>query len=192
MKLEKVIIWDDYLSHALHLDFARRKHAREIKNEILTRKYDGFVIRGSENFIERTISALTQLKSAPEEYKIIQDNIGKIKLNKYSGMASYYLPPTFLVGATAFEKTRAYALAIAHDAYHSKLYNDYKKEHSKEEYVPNEIWTGRKKEIECNKFADLVNKKMKGLFLSKLLNKQDTLFSRLVPHENVPLKDRCW
>ena len=58
MTLEKVIIWDNYLEHILHLDFARRKHSREIKNEKFVKEYDGFVIEGSENFIERTKSAL--------------------------------------------------------------------------------------------------------------------------------------
>ena len=102
-------------------------------------------------------------------------------------------PPTFLVGPTAFEKTRVYALAIAHDANHSKLYHlDYKK-------TPLEmcttylcLWSGRKAEIECNKFADSANKKMKGSFLSKWLNKQNTLYTRIIPHENVPLEKRYW
>ena len=75
MRLEKIIIWDDYLNHFLHLDFARRKHSREIKNETLVREYDGFVIEGSKNFIEQTMLALEKLKDAPEEYKIIQKNI---------------------------------------------------------------------------------------------------------------------
>lgn len=193
MGLEKLIIWDDYLSHALHLDFARRKHAREIKNEVLVKNYNGFVIEGSENFIKRTVLALEKIQDgASEEYNVIQNNLGKIKLNEYSGMVAYDSPPTFLVGPTAFEKTRLYALAIVHDAYHSKLYQDYKRQHPEERVIPNEIYSGRKVEIECNKFADLVNKKMKGSFLFKWLNKQDTLFSRMVPHENVPLKNRCW
>jgi|TARA_B100000315_G_C14379844_1_gene496934 hypothetical protein len=193
MGLEKLIIWRDHLEHFLHLDRARCRHSGEMEKEYTVQDYDGVAIEGSEDFIQRTVQALERIqRGAPEEYNVIQENIGKIKLNEYSGMVAYDSPPTFLVGATAFGNNRWYSCAIAHDAYHSKLYHDYLKQNPREYSVPNDVWTGRQVEIECNRFADLINKKMKGNFITKLLNKQDTLITRIVPYENVPLAQRCW
>ena len=63
-------------------------------------------------------------------------------------MRAYNNPPTFKVGSrTAQSDLRWYAASIVHDAYHSKLYNDYHKKFNRK--VPKEIWKGRNAENSC-------------------------------------------
>jgi hypothetical protein len=63
-------------------------------------------------------------------------------------MRAYDDPPTFDLS----QKTASYsdtwcAGSIAHDTYHSKLYHEYLDAH--EGSVPDEVWSGQAKELEC-------------------------------------------
>lgn len=65
-------------------------------------------------------------------------------------MNVYNDPPTFEVGeATYMATVTCYAIAIAHDAYHSKLYFDYWEVHGK---VPADVWAAEKAEMQCLEF----------------------------------------
>lgn len=108
-------------------------------------------IQGSSDFTNKTEKALRLLElRSPNSSTIINRYIGMIKQNSYSGMAAYANPPTFLVGdATANSSETWYAGCIAHDSYHSKLYNDYKAKYGS---VPDDVWTGQRAEMECLEF----------------------------------------
>jgi hypothetical protein len=65
-------------------------------------------------------------------------------------MWAYKTPPTYEMSDTnAFYSLTWCAATIAHDSFHSKLYHDYRKEHS--EPVPDAVWTGRAAEQLCMK-----------------------------------------
>lgn len=106
-------------------------------------------IMGDEEFTERTRNALSLIeKDAPAFYKLVTTYIGIIQSAEKSGMRAYANPPTFEVGLrTSRASVSWYASSIVHDAYHSKLYNDYRKKNNGP--VPSEIWTGRKAEDAC-------------------------------------------
>ena len=106
-------------------------------------------IIGDADFTERTRNALSLIeKDAPEFYKMVTTYVGIIQSAEKSGMRAYANPPTFEVGLrTSRSPVSWYASSIVHDAYHSKLYNDYRKKNNGP--VPSEIWTGRKAEDAC-------------------------------------------
>ncbi len=106
-------------------------------------------IIGDDAFTDRTKVALSFIeKGAPESYMLVTNYIGVIQQYECSGMRAYDSPPTYHVGErTSNASVLWYASTIVHDAYHSKLYNDYLKERGKP--VPGEIWTGREPENAC-------------------------------------------
>jgi len=112
---------------------------------------DGIKIRGTREFKEQVESALILLRSrSPGAYQITTNYIGMISQAEHSGMRAYRRPPTFdLNDRTAFYSQTWCAGAIAHDSFHSKLYNEYKKAHPGG--VPDEVWTGREVEKQCLK-----------------------------------------
>lgn len=78
--------------------------------------------------------------------------MGKIEQAAHSGMLATADPPTFLMSdATAMYSLTWAAATIAHDAYHSKLYFDYKGAHPGTE-VPDDAWSGTAAEAKCIKF----------------------------------------
>lgn len=106
-------------------------------------------ISGLAQFKNQVTSALAILaKKAPQEYQMIKKYIGRIEENERSGMLAYEEPPVYQLSLqTAFYSLTWCAGTIAHDAYHSKLYHDYKEEHG--EPVPYQQWAGFEAEIEC-------------------------------------------
>jgi len=87
---------------------------------------------------------------APTHYAIVKAYVGIIECTSQgSGMYAYENPPRYLVGdATINAGTIWYAGTIAHDAGHSKLYNDYKLLHPGKP-VPDDVWTGETAEKTC-------------------------------------------
>ncbi len=85
---------------------------------------DEIRIIGDSDFIKKTQKALNLIKERdPNTYRFINNNIGIIKQNEYSGMDVFANPPTFLVGkATSNSNTFWYASCILHDATHSFLF----------------------------------------------------------------------
>jgi hypothetical protein len=82
----------------------------------------GIEIRGSAAFVVRTREALDLLEAAGR-LSAITPYIGLIRQAKRSGMKAWAKPPTFLVGDRTWQHSALwYAGAIAHDAYHAKLF----------------------------------------------------------------------
>lgn len=108
-------------------------------------------IVGSPEYREQVKQALTLLRDkAPDKYKIVKDYVGRIEQNLRSGMDVYQNPPTYQMSdRTAYHSFTWCASTIAHDAYHSKLYHDYKDKNG--EPVPYEVWGGFEAERKCIK-----------------------------------------
>lgn len=108
-------------------------------------------IKGDAGCKSSTMDALTLLSdSAPTHYTTVTKYIGVIEcVQKGSGMFASETPPRFAVGDNERNAgTIWYAGTIAHDAGHSKLYNDYKTAHPGEP-VPPDVWTGEAAERIC-------------------------------------------
>ena len=113
------------------------------------------LIFGPDEFMEKTEEALFLIKEkSPRSYELVTNYISIIQNAEKSGMRAYNNPPLFKVGSrSARSDLRWYASGIVHDAYHSKLYNDYRKKFNRK--VPNEIWTGRNAENSCISVQEL-------------------------------------
>ncbi len=114
--------------------------------------YSGIDIIGDEKFIAQVSKALGVVEAlSPQDFSFIKRYIGKIEQSERSGMVSDDIPPKFkLADRTAFHSVTWCAGSIAHDAYHSKLYDDYKKVHGAPGHDSN--WTLQKEEKECLKY----------------------------------------
>ena len=129
-------------------DLAFRKEGPNISEDANNYRAPITII-GEDKFIEKTKAALSFIeKDAPKSYWIVTNYVGIIQRYEYSGMRAYDTPPTYLVGQRTSDASLIwYASTIVHDAYHSKLYNDYLKEHGKP--VPAGIYSGRDAEDAC-------------------------------------------
>jgi hypothetical protein len=97
--------------------FARRLHRQA--NVI-----DGIEVRGDPGFQHRTEAALRLLRPLAQ-FEVIKHHLGRIRQGQRSGMKAWGKIPTFTVGdRTSSHSALWYAGAIAHDAYHAKLYRD--------------------------------------------------------------------
>ena len=107
------------------------------------------IIIGDDEFIKNTKAALSHIeKDAPSFYELVTNYISIIRRGEASGMRAFDPLPTFQVGLkTSRTPLQWYASDIVHDAYHSKLYNDYVKTSGRP--VPSDIWTGREAENAC-------------------------------------------
>jgi hypothetical protein len=75
-----------------------------------------------------------------------------IRQGKRSGMKAWVGEPTFVVGKRTWKHSALwYAGAIAHDAYHAKLYADAKKANRGQEPEA-DSWTGTEAEKKCLAF----------------------------------------
>jgi len=80
---------------------------------------------GDAQFVINTQNALDIVKQSPTAYKILTQYIGIIKQSPSSGMAAYLNLQPFKLVTQHLPLHLQYASCIVHDAYHSKLYNDY-------------------------------------------------------------------
>jgi hypothetical protein len=110
-------------------------------------------ILGEKDFVEYICQALDLIyKKSFEAYQVIVKYIGQIREYPYTGMCVHSIPPIcFLSRIVAYPSSTWAASCIAHEAYHSKLYNDYLS-NNPHSYVPHEIYSGQKIELECNVF----------------------------------------
>ncbi len=117
-------------------------------------------IIGSAEFKQQVTRALARVsEKAPDAYQMITDYVGRIEYNERSGMLAYETPPTYqLSSVTAFYSVSWCASTIAHDAYHSKLYHEYRKKHG--EPVSYDAWAGFEAEKKCIAFQLEVLKKI--------------------------------
>jgi hypothetical protein len=114
--------------------------------------FEGIEIRGDERFVRQVEHALALVRDkSPDSLEMIRQFVKRIQHERRTGMRAYDDPPTFdLADATAYYSVTWCAGAIAHDAYHSKLYHEYRVQHG--EPVPDSAWTGQVREMECNRY----------------------------------------
>lgn len=112
---------------------------------------DGVEIRGKPDFLLRTQESLTRLRTT-SQFEIVRSHITIICQGQRSGMKAWAKRPTFVVGNATWKHSELwYAGAIAHDAYHAKLYRDAKKEKGGKE-PDADAWTGAEAEKKCLTF----------------------------------------
>ena len=108
-------------------------------------------VRGTAEFLVRTREALALLCPA-RRLEFVQTNIAVIQQAHRSGMKAWLKRPTFAVGKATWQHSAIwYAGAIAHDAYHSKLYREAKKAFGDAEPDVH-LWTGAGAEKQCLEF----------------------------------------
>jgi hypothetical protein len=108
-------------------------------------------VRGGFEFLHRTREALTLLRPT-SVFAEIQSNVGSIRQGRRSGMKAWAKEPTFVVGKRTWRHSALwYAGAIAHDAYHAKLYAEAKQASRGVEPHAN-CWTGTEAERQCLAF----------------------------------------
>ena len=84
----------------------------------------GIEVCGNLEFQRRTAAALNLLRPL-DQFQIIGKNLAVIRQGRRSGMKAWVKKPKFIVGKPTWTHSALwYAGAIAHDAYHSKLYDD--------------------------------------------------------------------
>jgi hypothetical protein len=115
----------------------------------------GIEIRGCREFLNRTRESLALLRPLAQ-FEVICDHLGMIRQGMRSGMKAWAAKPTFVVGKATWRHSPLwYAGAIAHDAYHAKLYFDAKGNHGGLE--PDvDAWTGAEAERKCLAFQKQV------------------------------------
>lgn len=108
-------------------------------------------MHGRAAFLRRTEEALILLKACPQ-FALIQSKLAVIRQGKRSGMKAWVKKPTFIVGRRTWQHSPLwYASAIAHDAFHAKLYLDAKCENAAVE-PDADVWTGAEAEKKCLAF----------------------------------------
>jgi hypothetical protein len=115
----------------------------------------GIEIRGGPEFLLRTEEALALLHAAPQ-FAVIRGHLKIIRQGTRSGMKAWAKRPTFVVGKATWRHSPLwYASAIAHDAYHAKLYCDAKGDDDHTE-PDADAWTGAEAEKKCLAFQQQV------------------------------------
>ena len=111
----------------------------------------GIEICGRKEFLLQTEKSLDLLKPT-SQFDIIQAHISIIQQGSRSGMKAWAQKPTFVVGKRTWRySTIWYAGAIAHDAYHSKLYREAKNPLTGMA-ADTDAWTGAEAEKKCLAF----------------------------------------
>jgi hypothetical protein len=111
---------------------------------------DGIEIKGSPAFLVCTREALALLRRTPF-FNVIPRYIAVVQQGKRSGMKAAAEKPTFVVGKRTWNHSALwYAGAIAHDCYHSKLYQEARA--TTDGKPPADSWTGPDAEKKCLKF----------------------------------------
>ena len=111
----------------------------------------GLEVRGDREFRRRTGEALSLLQPLAE-FGLIQTHLAAIRQGKRSGITAWAVAPVFTVGAPTWNHSSLwYAGAIAHDAFHAKLYRDAKKRDPDTE-PDTDAWSGTSAERVCLTF----------------------------------------
>jgi hypothetical protein len=112
---------------------------------------DGVDVRGRTAFRACTREALELLRLSLQ-FGAARDHIAVIRQGRRSGMKAWAKRPTFTVGKATWQHSSiCYAGAIAHDAYHAKLYFDAKNGNQGIE-PDRDSWTGAEAEKKCLAF----------------------------------------
>ncbi len=111
----------------------------------------GVEVYGDSEFRRRTGEALLLLQPL-EQFELIQTHLAAIRQGKRSGVTAWASRPVFTVGAaTWYYSPLWYGGAIAHDAYHVKLYRDAKNRCQGTDPEA-EAWSGKAAERACLSF----------------------------------------
>jgi len=116
---------------------------------------DATEVRGNAEFRAHTQAALELLRLSPL-FLSVRNYIPVIQQGKRSGMRAWAKKPAFLVGKPTWQHSAFwYAGAIAHDAYHAKLYQEAKRKNGGREPEPHS-WCGTEAEKQCLAFQQRV------------------------------------
>ncbi len=122
---------------------------------------DGIAVRGDDEFRTRTRESISLLKKTAE-FAIIRAHLKIIRQGTRSGVRARGRRPTFVAGRATWQHSPLwYAGAIAHDAYHVKLYKAAKQTTGEAEPAVN-AWTGAAAEKQCLTFQYEVLQALKG------------------------------
>jgi hypothetical protein len=114
--------------------------------------YQHIEITGSERFVSRVKGALQLIEEkSPGAWQVVALHVRKIEEGDKTGMFPYLPLSPAVIGTRTFLCSVAWcAGAIVHNAYHAKLYEEYKKEHGAS--VPDDAWSGPEAEKKCLDF----------------------------------------
>jgi hypothetical protein len=136
----------------------------------------GVGVRGSDKFLQCTGEALSLLQPLAE-FDLIQSHLATIRQGKRSGVTAWAARPVFTVGAPTWSHSGIwYAGAIAHDAFHAKLYRDAKQRDPGTE-PDSAAWSGKRAEKACLTFQ-------RGILLA--LNADETIIAYVEAHAQNP------
>ena len=108
----------------------------------------GMEISGNGEFRRQTLQALSLLQPLAE-FALIQSHLKVIRQGRRSGVTAWAKRPVFTVGAPTWSHSPVwFAGAIAHDAYHAKLYRAVKQRAGKGR-LNVETWSGKTAERAC-------------------------------------------
>lgn len=108
-------------------------------------------VHGDWEFRRRTGEALSLLQPLVE-FDLIQSHLATIRQGRRSGITAWAARPVFTVGAPTWSHSPTwYAGAIAHDAFHAKLYRD-AKQHDTGTEPDLDAWSGKAAERVCLAF----------------------------------------
>jgi hypothetical protein len=117
---------------------ARRKSERILGIEIL----------GDAVFCSEARQALSLLQPLPE-FSLIRSHLAAIRQGHRSGVTAWAENPVFTVGAPTWSHSpQWFAGAIAHDAFHAKLFRD-AQQRSQRSKPKRESWSGEAAERAC-------------------------------------------
>jgi hypothetical protein len=111
----------------------------------------GMAVYGSAEFRGCTAAALSLLQRLGE-FDVVRSHLAAIRQGKRSGVTAWAARPVFTVGTPTWSHSSIwYAGAIAHDAYHAKLYHD-AKHHGPDTEPDKSAWSGAAAERACLAF----------------------------------------
>ncbi len=137
------------------------KANNDLQHNVLSSiSHDGFMVKGTPKFIAQVIQCLQLLElKAPEDYIFVKKHVNQIIQHKKSGMVAWEQPTRYEMSAkTAYYSVSWCASTIAHDAYHSYLYQRHKPANG--ERTPARYWAEKKAESLAISYQRKVAKKI--------------------------------
>ena len=118
-------------------------------------RIEGIEISGGADFRLRTREAVMLLRKLAV-FELIRSHLAVIRQGRRSGVRAWAQRPVFTVGTPTWNHSVVwYAGAIAHDAFHAKLYRDAKKRNPAAEPSA-DTWSGKHAERVCLAFQSQV------------------------------------
>ncbi|MGH7793740.1 MAG: hypothetical protein ACREQ2_02385 [Candidatus Binatia bacterium] len=116
---------------------------------------DGIEIRGGADFQRRTREAIALLRPLAA-FELVRAHLAVIRQGQRSGVQAWARKPIFTVATATWNHSALwYAGAIAHDAFHAKLYRD-AKQHDPARGPSADAWSGKAAERACLAFQSQV------------------------------------